>query len=57
MSTTSTEYNTKIPQAEGNGANGTAALHQPGWPVTEFKYDLGDNPLWQEFLDQLEANR
>jgi hypothetical protein len=57
MSSTSTSSNPKVPLSESNGANGTATLPQPGWPVPEFKHNLGDNPLWQALMDEIEANR
>jgi len=57
MSSTSTAPNPKAPPSESNGANGTAAIPQPGWPVPEFKHNLGDNPLWQALMDEIEANR
>jgi len=57
MSSTPTSSSPKVPPSESNGANGTAALPQPGWPVPEFKHNLGDNPLWQSLMDEIEANR
>jgi len=57
MSSTSTSSNPKVPLSESDGANGIATLPQPGWPVPEFKHNLGDNPLWQALMDEIEANR
>ena len=28
-----------------------------GWPVPEFKHNLGDNPLWDEFMQEMKKNR
>lgn len=56
MSGTSTDFGAITPSAEGNGTNG-AAPAEAGWPVPEFKYRLGDNPLWQDFQDVMNENR
>jgi len=40
-----------------NGANGQPAPADPGWPVPDFKHNLGDNPLWPDFLNELKAQR
>ena len=57
MDAISTEIETKPASADMNGTNGHAAPADPGWPVPEFKYRLGDNPLWPEFLEELKKNR
>ncbi len=40
-----------------NGANSQSSPADPGWPVPEFKHNLGDNPLWPDFLNELKAQR
>lgn len=57
MSNASTEPDTKSPPSTSNGANGTAALPESGWPVPEFRHNLGEHPLWQAVLNEIEANR
>lgn len=57
MSITSAETEVKPLPSNINGTNGQAASAEGGWPVPEFKDNLGDHPLWQEFLDALEASR
>ncbi|MGI4790312.1 MAG: hypothetical protein ACRYFS_15855 [Janthinobacterium lividum] len=47
----------KTAVSEGNGTNGQTAVADRTWPVPEFKDNLGNHPLWREFLDALEASR
>jgi len=37
--------------------NGLAHSTEAGWPVPEFKHNLGDNPLWDEFMEEMKKNR
>ncbi len=57
MSSTVVDLKKETPFSESNGANGAATTPEPGWPVPEFKHNLGDNPLWQALMDEIEANR
>lgn len=38
-------------------ANGSTVSADAGWPVPEFKHNLGDNPLWDEFMEEMKKNR
>lgn len=38
-------------------ANASANSADAGWPVPEFKHNLGDNPLWDEFMEEMKKNR
>ena len=51
------EHETRTISADTNGAGGQVAPSNPGWPVPEFKHCLGDNPLWPEFMEELEKSR
>lgn len=57
MDAISTENETKTASSSPNGANGQSAPDDPGWPVPEFKHNLGDNPLWPDFLEELKKSR
>ena len=39
------------------GANGSTVSVDAGWPIPEFKHNLGDNPLWDEFMEEVKKNR
>ncbi len=58
MSTTPIDTKTQITLlSESKGANGTATPAQSDWPVPTFHEGLGNHPLWQALMDEIEANR
>lgn len=57
MITTSPGPDTHSPLPGGNQPNGQAASVQTDWPVAEFHPGLGNHPLWQALLDEMESNR
>lgn len=57
MDTISTENKTKTAFSDANGTNGQHVPADPRWPVPDFKYNLSDNPLWPDFLNELKAQR
>lgn len=57
MDAISSENETTAVSADVSGANGHSAPDDPGWPVLEFKHNLGDNPLWPDFLNELKIQR
>ncbi len=38
-------------------ADGSTISVDAGWPIPEFKHNLGDNPLWDEFMAAMKENR
>ena len=42
---------------EANGTNGAIASRDGDWPALPFHDNLGDHPMYQEFLDALKASR
>ena len=44
-------------EERAGGADGSPASADAGWPVPEFKHNLGDNPLWDEFMEEMKKNR
>ena len=56
MSSTVVDTKSGSGAVEATGANGMGNLGPKGC-VPEFKDSLGDHPLWQAFLDEMEANR
>ena len=57
MDAVSSEEQSQIISPDHNENNGRSAPINSGWPVPEFKHNLGDNPLWPEFLNELKAQR
>ena len=57
MSSTVVDTERESPAPQVTEANGTGALGPDGWPAKEFHKGLGDHPLWQALLDEIEANR
>lgn len=46
-----------LPPASGNSANGSVHSAEAEWPIPQFKHNLGDNPLWDEFMEEMKKNR
>ena len=44
-------------EERAGGADGSPTSADAGWPVPEFKHNLGDNPLWDEFMEEMKKNR
>ena len=57
MDAVSTENETKTAFSDVNGTNGQSTPSDPGWPVPRFHPGLGDHPLWQALMDEIEKNR
>ncbi len=57
MNAVSSETETQTSLIDNNGANGQSAPDDPGWPVPRFHPGLGDHPLWQALMDEIEKNR
>ncbi len=47
----------KSQEIEAVEANSVQSPDLEAWPVPRFQEGLGNHPLWQEFLDEMEANR
>ncbi len=39
------------------GADGSTVSADAEWPIPQFKHTLGDNPLWDEFIEEMKKNR
>jgi len=46
-----------MPLPIGNTKNDKSIPADAQWPVPEFKHNLGDNPLWDELVAEIEKNR
>ena len=47
----------KTSSSNVNKTNGQSASSDTDWPVPGFHPGLGDHPLWQALMDEIEKNR
>lgn len=57
MDAVSSENETMTASADANGTNGQSAPDDTGRSVHRFSPGLGDHPLWQALMDEIEKNR
>ena len=57
MSAVSSEIETDTSRPSSNGAHKQSASAENGQPVHQFQPGLGDHPLWQALMDEMEKNR
>ncbi len=46
-----------LSSASGSSATGSVHFAEAGWPIPQFKHNLGDNPLWDELMEEMKKNR
>lgn len=57
MNTTDAETEAKTAPSGVNGTNGLTAPAENGQPVHQFQPGLGDHPLWQMYMEEMQALR
>ncbi len=57
MSAVKFEAETRLAPLEASGTNGQAASAENGQPVHQFQPGMGDHPLWQMYMEEMEALR
>ncbi len=57
MSSTVLDPEKKSQEIEATEANSVQSPDPQAWPVPRFQEGMGNHPLWQEYLAELEAIR
>ena len=57
MSAVSSEIETDTSRPSSNGTNNQAASAESAQPVHQFQPGMGSHPLWQMYVEEMEALR